>query len=143
MRYSRPKTAPANDLLSKVTLTTPKLNVSLSKKMGELLMKTFSGYLVVLLALFVMYEFVGVFAGEISANLLEKQLFGGFINPFFTMLSAKVLNVRGLVNDSLVGPYGLISMALTYAFAIVFPIVGAFFFYFGFLGIGATCRGFR
>lgn len=37
------------------------------------------------------------------------------------------------VHDFLVGPYGLFTMALTYAFAIVLPIVTMFFLIFGFL----------
>lgn len=126
------KNSAANDILNKVVITAPKQNVSLSKKIGELLMRPFPGYIVVLLALFVMYEFVGVFAAGFLVNLLEKQLFGNILNPLFVAASAKIFGV-GLINDLLVGPYGLISMALTYAFAIVFPIVGAFFFYFGFL----------
>ena len=126
------KNGVVNDILQKITLTAAKLNVSLSKKFGELLMKPFPGYIVVLLALFIMYEFVGVFAAGILVNLLEKQLFGGLINPFFAALSLKVFGL-GFINDLLVGPYGLISMALTYALAIVFPIVSAFFLFFGFL----------
>jgi ferrous iron transport protein B len=37
------------------------------------------------------------------------------------------------LHDFLVGPYGLVTMALTYAFAIVFPIVTMFFLVFGVL----------
>ena len=38
-----------------------------------------------------------------------------------------------LVQDLLVGPYGLLSMALTYALALILPIVTFFFLVFGFL----------
>jgi len=119
-------------ILRRVVLRAARVNVSLSKKAGELLMRPFPGYLVALLALFVMYEFVGVFAAGLLVDLLEKRLFGGLINPFFAVISARVFGA-GFINDLLMGPYGLISMALTYAFAIVFPIVGAFFLFFGFL----------
>lgn len=40
---------------------------------------------------------------------------------------------RGLVWDGLLGEFGLLSMGLTYAFAIVFPIVAFFFLCFGLL----------
>jgi len=40
---------------------------------------------------------------------------------------------RRLVHDFLVGPYGLITMALSYGFAIVLPIVTTFFLLFGVL----------
>ena len=37
------------------------------------------------------------------------------------------------MRDLLVGPYGVITMALTYAIAIVLPVVGTFFIFFGLL----------
>ena len=37
----------------------------------------------------------------------------------------------GLPRDLLVGPYGVITMALTYSLALVLPIVGTFFIAFG------------
>lgn len=128
----RSKNAAVNNILEAVTLESPKANVSASKKLGQLLMRPFPGYLAVLVALFVMYEFVGVFAAGYLVDLLEEKLFGGLINPFFVDLSGKVFG-PGLINDFLVGPYGQISMALTYALAIVLPIVTAFFLFFGFL----------
>jgi len=44
-----------------------------------------------------------------------------------------VIGVGGFLKDMFVGEYGIITMAITYAIAIVFPIVGAFFLFFGVL----------
>jgi ferrous iron transport protein B len=41
--------------------------------------------------------------------------------------------VAKLAHDLIVGPFGILTMALTYAFAIVLPVVGTFFIFFGLL----------
>jgi ferrous iron transport protein B len=80
--------------------------------------------------LYAMYLFVGVFGAQTLVGLLEERLFGSTINP------AAIRAVSGLpsiARDFLVGEYGLITMGLTYALAIVLPVVTTFFLMFGFL----------
>ena len=101
-------------------------------RLGALCMRPFPGYLIVLAVLFIMYEFVGVFAAGTLVNLLENKLFGLYIIPFARALTENLIPSQ-FVREFLVGPYGLISMALTYAAAIVLPVVGAFFLFFGLL----------
>ncbi|MDI6758035.1 MAG: nucleoside recognition domain-containing protein, partial [Endomicrobiia bacterium] len=82
--------------------------------------------------LYLMYLFVGVFAAGTLVDLFEEKIFGGVINPFFKQIfNAAGIPEGGFARDIFVGEYGLITMALTYAVAIVFPIVGAFFIFFG------------
>jgi len=66
-------------------------------------------------------------------GLLEEGLFGSVVNPLARRLVGSVLRSGPLVRDFLVGPYGLVTMALTYAVAIVLPIVTTFFLAFGVL----------
>src|SRR5205807_6181916 len=58
--------------------------------------------------------------------------FTGYINPWATRFLA-LLPIGHFVRDLLVGPYGIITMALTYAIAIVLPVVITFFTFFGIL----------
>lgn len=99
---------------------------------GRLIMKPFPGYLVAAAALYAMYLFVGVFAAGMLVDFVEENIFGNIINPFFTRLFDAAGAAEGsFLRDIFVGEYGVITMALTYAVAIVFPIVGAFFIFFG------------
>ena len=88
------------------------------------------GLPVLAVVLFAAYEFVGVFGAKTLVDLLENGLFGKIISP-----AAKAVANRwipwALVRDLLVGPYGLITMALAYSLALVLPIVGTFFLAFG------------
>jgi ferrous iron transport protein B len=82
--------------------------------------------------LWIAYEFVGVLGARTLVDLLENGLFNGWINPAVTVfVSAHV--PWAVVRDLVVGPYGLLTMALTYSLALVFPIVGTFFIAFGVL----------
>jgi ferrous iron transport protein B len=78
------------------------------------------------------YQFVGVFGAQTLVGFLEEVVFSRYINPAASAVIRTVLPVP-LLRDMLVGEYGLITMALTYAFAIVLPIVATFFLAFGIL----------
>ena len=78
------------------------------------------------------YLFVGVFGAGTLVDLLEDGLFGGMINPAATRLVAWLVPWSA-VRDLLVGPYGMVTMALTYSLALILPIVGTFFIAFGLL----------
>ncbi len=90
------------------------------------------GVPILLAVLFLAYEFVGVLGAGILVNLLEHGLFGKGIVPAAAWVAERAIPWRFL-RDFLVGPYGMISMALSYAIAIVLPIVGTFFLGFGIL----------
>lgn len=91
------------------------------------------GGLVVLgVVLVAMYEFVGVFGAGTLVDLLENRLFGGWLVPWVSR-GVEALFGQGFVFDLLVGEYGVVSMALTYALALILPIVTTFFLAFGFL----------
>jgi len=59
-------------------------------------------------------------------DVLENSLFGGILNPLATQLVDKTVSLA-LLRDLIVGNYGLITVGLTDAMAIVLPIVGTFF----------------
>jgi ferrous iron transport protein B len=90
------------------------------------------GYVLLAAVLLAAYEFVGVFGAGTLVGLLEEGFFEGWFNPAVTRLAHAAVP-WAFVQDLLVGPYGLVTMALTYALALVLPIVGTFFIAFGLL----------
>jgi ferrous iron transport protein B len=90
------------------------------------------GVPVLLTVLYLTWLFVGNFGAGVLVNWLEGSFFGQHINPFATRVVTAIVPWQ-LARDLLVGDYGMITMALTYAVAIVLPIVGAFFVSFGVL----------
>lgn len=90
------------------------------------------GWPILLAVLALMYELVGVLGAGTLVNLLENRLFGGIVNPWARRV-VRDLVPWPLLERFLVGEYGLVTMALTYGFAIVLPIVATFFLAFGVL----------
>lgn len=90
------------------------------------------GVPVVLAVLFLLYEFVGVFGAGTLVGFMENTVFGQYINKW-AVSAVNFLIPWTIFRDFFVGEYGLITMALSYGFAIVLPIVGTFFIAFSIL----------
>jgi len=119
-------------VVSEVVRVEAKKTGELSEFLGRLSMHPFWGLFILFAVLFLMYEFVGVFGAGTSVNFLEENVFGKYLNPWAERVVAYIFPFEFL-RDLFVGRYGLITMALTYAIAIVLPIVGYFFIFFSFL----------
>jgi ferrous iron transport protein B len=103
---------------------------TLAMTLGKLAIHPFWGIPILLFVLFVTYEFVGVFGAQVCVNFLEKVVFGAWVLPPLTNLIQRLIPLSFL-QELLVGPYGILTMAMRYAIAIVLPIVGCFFLIFG------------
>lgn len=100
--------------------------------LGAFSMHPVWGIPILLAVLFFMYEFVGVLGAGVGVDFFEGVIFEGYVNPWASRVVGYVFP-SGLMHDLIVGPYGLVTMAVTYAIAIVLPIVGFFFLFFSFL----------
>jgi ferrous iron transport protein B len=99
--------------------------------LGRAVREPLTGLPILALVLYLTYLFVGVFGAQTLVGLLEEDLFGRLINP--AAAAAVGYLPFEFFRDLLVGEFGLISMGLTYAIAIVLPVVTTFFLVFGFL----------
>jgi len=120
----------ADEILSRVRTSSEKVPRTISAHLGNLMIHPFWGIPILLFVLFLTYEFVGVFGAQISVEFLEETFFGEWLLPPLTQLIQRYIPIP-ILQDLLVGPYGILTMALTYAIAIVLPIVGCFFIIFG------------
>ncbi len=103
----------------------------LAARLGRLTTHPIFGLPIVLAVLFLLYEFVGQLGAGTLVGLMEGTVFGRFINPWAADAAAWI--PVGIVRDFLVGKYGLVTVALTYGFAIILPIVSTFFLAFSLL----------
>lgn len=99
---------------------------------GDLSIHPIWGIPFLLVTLVIAFLVVGVIGAGVLVDWFEGVFFQGWLNPLVTRVVDAVLPIP-LVHDLLVGEYGLITMALTYAVAIVLPIVGTFFLFFAVL----------
>ena len=102
----------------------------LGEKLGRLAAHPVWGWPILLGVLALLYELVGVLGAGTLVGLLETRLFGEVVNPWASRVVRELIPWP-LLQRFLVGEYGLVTMALTYGFAIVLPIVATFFLAFG------------
>jgi len=101
------------------------------ERLGRAVREPLTGLPILAIVLYLMYLFVGIFGAQTLVGFFESFVFGRWINPAAAAMAAYI--PYALVREFLVGEYGVVSMGLTYAVAIVLPVVPTFFLAFGFL----------
>jgi ferrous iron transport protein B len=104
----------------------------LAQRVGQWVVHPVWSLPILLAALYAVYQFVGVFGASVLVGLLEKDLFEGVLNPAVTQWVEGIVPWPWLA-ALLVGEYGLWTMGMTYALALILPIVSTFFLAFGVL----------
>jgi len=129
---ARERTEAADALAASVIQRAVRSTPLLSQRVGQAVVHPVWGIPILLGVLFAVYEFVGVFGATTLVGLLEEDLFEGLLNPAFTHFVSAAVDVSW-VQEMLVGQYGLWTMGMTYALALILPIVTTFFIAFGVL----------
>ncbi|MFQ6088419.1 MAG: ferrous iron transport protein B [Candidatus Methanofastidiosia archaeon] len=102
------------------------------EKVSSFTMNPLTGIPLFFIILFLTYEFVGVLGAQYLVDFFEVRIFGEIINPFTTKFVLTYIPFK-LIQELLVGQFGVVTMALTYSIAIIFPIITTFFLIFGIL----------
>jgi len=101
--------------------------------LDRLLTRPWTAYpLLALVLYFALYKFVGQFGAGTLVDFLETNVFEKHINPWAVRVTAMLIPWQPL-RELVTGEYGLITLGLRYALAIVLPIVTAFFLVFAIL----------
>jgi ferrous iron transport protein B len=108
-------------------LTLPEKRVTgLAEKLSAIMMNPLTGIPLLMIALFLLYEFVGVLGAQTLVDFLEEVVFGEHINPWVNQMLTRIVPWP-VVRDLFGGQYGIITLGIRYAVAIILPIVGTFF----------------
>lgn len=106
----------------------------ISRRIGAMCSHPIAGFFILIAVLyFGLYWFVGVFGAGDLVGLLEENLFGEQINPWVTGLVERFAAAGSPVHELLVGEYGVWTLGVTYAVALILPIVFTFFLMFSVL----------
>lgn len=102
----------------------------ISDFLSRLTMNPLTGVPILLLVLyFGLYQFVGVFGAGTIVDFLEAGIFEEFINPWVNNIVSTYIPWHWM-QELLANEYGIITLGIRYAVAIILPIVGTFFFMF-------------
>ena len=136
----RARLAEADKIVAQTVTRTTVVRREWLRKLGDWAMHPVGGLFVAAAALWVIYQFVGVFGAGTAVDFLESTVFEQYVTPWADTFFRAILPAGletfmvgapgtelGTGPGLLVGDYGMVSMALSYSVAIVLPIVGFFF----------------
>ncbi|MBI4353433.1 MAG: ferrous iron transporter B [Candidatus Omnitrophica bacterium] len=76
-----------------------------------------------------LYRFVGVFGAGTVVDFFEDTVFGRYLNPWVEAFFTSVVPWQ-ILRDLFVGEYGVVTLGVRYAVALILPIVTFFFIVF-------------
>ncbi len=117
-------------ILSTTVTSREKPGKGFAERLSRAMMNPITGVPILLVVLyFGLYQFVGVFGAGTLVDFIEGNIFGEWLNPWVTDFVVGLIPFK-VIQDLFVGEYGIITLGLSYAFAIILPIVGTFFIVF-------------
>jgi ferrous iron transport protein B len=117
----------AKQIAANAVTNPPDFKITAKERLSRLMMNPITGIPILALVLyFGLYQFVGVLGAQTLVDFLEGTVFGGYFNPFITQLFNTYIQYVP-VQELFVGEYGIITLGVRYAIALILPIVGTFF----------------
>lgn len=115
-----------NEIVERSTASRKVTAVAAREKLSRLMMHPLWGIPLLLAAIYGLWEFVGVLGAQVLVDFLEHAVFGNYVNPFVTSVVSSIIP-WSILRDLFVGQYGIITLGIRYAVAIILPIVATFF----------------
>ena len=127
LRISLERKRICKGLLDGVIIQQEGTQQTFAERFSNWTMNPWTGVPLLLIVLYLgLYQFVGGFGAGTVVDFLEGTVFEEFLNPWVIGLCQQYIPWSWL-NELIVGEYGLFTLGLRYAVAIILPIVGTFF----------------
>jgi ferrous iron transport protein B len=103
---------------------------NIAERLSYLMMNPLTGFPILFVILYLgLYKFVGDFGAGTVVNFIEGTVFEKYLNPSLMKLVSSFIP-WGAVRELLVGEYGVLTLGLRYAVALILPLVTLFFIVF-------------
>jgi ferrous iron transport protein B len=116
----------AVEILATVFHQADSRNTPFAARLSDILIRPITGLPIFLAVIFLLYQFIGVLGAQVLVEWLETVVFEAHINPWINSFVDTWIAWPAL-RDLIGGEFGVVTLGLRYAFAIVLPIVATFF----------------
>lgn len=127
--FYRRRRARVDALVSHVMTVNGDKKRRFSAVLGELFLNPWTGFPLLLVILFGLYEFVGVFIAQTVVNFTEGYLATELFEPWFRGLLSGIIPPDSFVFSLVAGEFGVLTMTVTYIFGLLLPLVFGFYFF--------------
>lgn len=117
-----------NEIVRRV-MRTDKAKEGFSQTLGNLLLHPLTGWPVLIGALWLMYQFIGVFVAGTVVGITEEGIMLGFYEPLVRNLISRIVNPGSMLGEVLIGEFGLLTMTVTYLLGLLLPLVIGFYLF--------------
>ncbi len=117
-----------NKIVEKV-ITKEMTNKNIGDKIGSLLLRPLTGIPILLLLLYALYQFVGVFVAQTLVGITEEMIMIEIYQPFIIDLVSSFIAPQSLIGKILIGEFGVLTMTVTYIFGLLLPLVAGFYLF--------------
>lgn len=115
------------DQIAECVIKETKVSESFASRLGRWMILPITGFPLLALALWAIYELVGVFLAQNIVDFTENFM-KGYYEPAIQGLVGGLFSSGSVINSLLVGHYGLLTLAITYMFGLLLPLVLGIFF---------------
>jgi ferrous iron transport protein B len=115
------------DAIIAQTLQTGSERRTFSQTLGNLMLDPLYGWLILALALWVTYQFIGVCVAGTVVGFTEKNVMAGIYEPMVRAIITRVVAPHSPLGQILIGEFGLFTMTVTYLFGLLLPLVAGFY----------------
>ncbi len=120
-----------NDIISHIITHSENKEV-FRDKLSSWMLKESTGFPILFAVLYLMYKFIGDFIAQDVVGFTEETIMEGLYQPFVVDLISKIIDPESLAGFFLIGEYGILTMAMTYVFGLLLPLVLGFYLFLSF-----------
>jgi ferrous iron transport protein B len=100
----------------------------LARKIGAYMLKPVTAVPLLLVLLYLIYQFIGVFVAQTVVGITEEMIFVETYEPFMRGIISSTIGLDNFIGELLAGEYGILTMAVTY----IFGAAGLWLCYYGY-----------
>jgi len=116
-----------NEIVNSVVTETTN-GASFKTRLSQLMLKPLTGIPILLLTLFIMYQFLGVFIAQTVVGITEEIIMGTYYNDFIMNIFGPLVEGYDFLEKFLVGEFGILTMVPIYILGLLLPLVIGFYF---------------
>lgn len=117
-----------NQLVSHVVKEISK-SAAFGNALSRMMIKPLTGIPILMLALYAMYQIIGVFVAGTVVGLTEETIMINQYEPAVRSVVGKIVSEESTIGTILIGEFGLLTMTFTYVLGLLMPLVLGFYFF--------------